>query len=724
MQYLPLPLENYVDVNDFDPNIFFKYPVIKRPKNKKRSTPKFDILNCITAFDIETTNIDSIQQAVMYIWQFQIDEDLTVFGRTWEEFLTMLQRIIPCLPERTTLVCYIHNASFEHSFIKGVYDFEIDEVFATDRRKVLYFTMYEKRFEFRCSYRLSNMNLRDFTRKFHVKHEKLSDFDYRVPRYWFSGLTIEELRYCQNDVLGLVESVRALMLSENENLMTVPLTSTGFIRKQLKKIVFENLGYKYAKPYFPDPELYSIMRRAFRGGDTHCNRYYVDDILYGISSVDRSSSYPDVLCNYAGFPVEPLTEVTQKIDRAYLEKLIYVRDRALLMEVTLTNVSLKNPFWGSPYISKDKSYNLINAKVYNGRVLSASALTCCLTDIDYKIINDTYNFDVTVLKWYKSPKGKLPRCIIDFIIEQYRLKTELKGLKGEFNETLYAKSKNRLNGIYGLFATAPIRIQIEYLASDRDFHYDEHTSTEEVFEKCKSGYWLPYQYGVWTTAAARYELYRGVKIASEHQNDMSNFSDYVYSDTDSVKYIGDVDFSAYNAEKVRNSTESGAFADDANGQRHYMGVFEIESNHGYEEFKSCGSKKYAYREKGKLHVTIAGVEKKAGAAELEERGGLEVLADDFVFRKAGGLAARYNDIPEIESITVDGRRVPITSNLYLYQSEYTVGTIQAYKDIIMLSKIELDRIAKILYNEGVLKEEQHIVLKKGLSKNENHQDRH
>ena len=29
------------------------------------------------AFDIETTNIDKIRQAVMYIWQFQID-DITI----------------------------------------------------------------------------------------------------------------------------------------------------------------------------------------------------------------------------------------------------------------------------------------------------------------------------------------------------------------------------------------------------------------------------------------------------------------------------------------------------------------------------------------------------------------------------------------------------------------------------------------------------------------------
>lgn len=705
VSFLPLPLEKWVDVHDFDPVIFRQFPIIKRRKNKNRSVEKFDVLDCICAFDIETTNLDDVQQAVMYIWQFQIDEELTVFGRTWGEFLGFLKKVLTALPQKTSLVVYIHNASFEFSFLKGVYDFQIDEVFATERRKVLYFSMFEHRFEFRCSYRLSNMNLRDFTRKFHVKHQKLYDFDYGLQRFWFSDLTVEEMRYCQNDVLGLVEAIRALLISEKENLMSCPLTSTGFIRKELKKIVFENIGYKYAKPYFPDPELYRIMRLAFRGGDTHCNRFYVNDILYGISSSDRSSSYPDVLCNSSDFPVEPFALVEQKINRDYLEKLIYVRNRAILMEVTLCNVSLKNPFWGSPYISKDKSYNIIGGKVYNGRILSAMSLTCALTDIDYMIINETYNFDIDILKWYKAPKGKIPQCMIDFIIKQYKLKTELKGLSGEFNETLYNKSKNRLNGIYGLFATAPIRIQIDYLNSDKDFHYNDSLSTDEIFAQCKRGYWLPYQFGIYTTALARMELFKMVKIASARQNDLNNFSDYVYSDTDSVKYIGKVDFSEYNAEKIAASKASGAFAVDAKGKTHYCGVAEDDGF--YSEFKSCGSKKYGYRdERGKLHVTIAGVDKKKGAIELEERGGLEVLQDDFVFYDAGGLAAKYNDIPEITTYKVGENEIPITSNLYLYQSEYTVGTIQAYKDIITLSKIEVDRIAKMLYNEGVLKKEQ------------------
>ncbi len=367
------------------------------------------------------------------------------------------------------------------------------------------------------------------------------------------------------------------------------------------------------------------------------------------------------------------------------------------MEVDLYNVELKNPFWGDLYLSKDKSYNIEGGVYYNGRILSAQKLTCCLTEIDYIIIKETYKFECEVLQWYKAPKGKLPKCITDFIILQYQYKTSLKGVPGELNETLYMKSKNRLNGIYGLFATAPIRTPIIYNKDDRDFHFSDEEDIDEIFDRNKAGYWLPYQFGVWCTALARYELYKGIKAASYDNGDQ--FADFVYCDTDSVKYIGNVDWTEYNNEKIRLSTESGAYADDAKGKRHYMGVYESE---GICTFKSCGSKKYACLKDGQLTVTIAGVDKRKGAAELAKRGGLEALQDGFVFREAGGLCAKYNDIPEVSEIMKDGETIRITSNLFLSQSEYTVGTMEIYKRIITMSKVMLDKLAKELYNEKEL----------------------
>ena len=162
---------------------------------------------------------------------------------------------------------------------------------------------------------------------------------------------------------------------------------------------------------------------------------------------------------------------------------------------------------------------------------------------------------------------------------------------------------------------------------------------------------------------------------------------YLYSDTDSVKYIGNADFSYYNRKKIAASKASGAYAQDPKGKTHYMGVFEEEED--MTEFVTLGPKKYGYRtDDGALHITIAGVGKKDGAAELERCGGLDMFKEGFVFRAAGGLEAVYNDDINMEYTTEDGVIIPITRNVYLKPSTYTLGMSG---DIMrMLDGIQID----------------------------------
>ena len=704
MLSLPLPLDPWVDVKDFNAGMLHQYSIIRRPrKGKKTNKPEYLDVTC--AFDIESTNINSIQQAVMYIWQFQVGTELTVFGRTWDEFLWMLQQITQVLETGVWLVVYVHNLSYEFSFLKGVYDFREDEVFCLSRRKVLKCTMFDK-IEFRCSYKLSNSSLKDFTRKYKVKHLKLLDFDYAIDRYPWTPLTIEEMRYCQNDVLGLVEAVNALMLSEQDNLMTVPLTSTGYVRRECKKVMREGVGYHFAQPFYPDPLQYKLLRKAFRGGDTHCNRWYVDMTLEDVTSYDRSSSYPDVLCNEM-FPMTPFVQVLEPLTQERLHTLIYKRNRAVLMQVRLTNVKLKSRYWCDPYLTEDKSEFIVNAQVFNGRILSADSLVTTITEVDYDIIRQIYDFHFECLIWYKANKKPLPECFRNFIIDYYRKKTELKGLKGstpeetEFFERSYQRAKNFLNSIYGMTVQVVIREEVVYDLHDRDFHYKPVVESE-LFESSKSRYWLPYQWGVWCTAYSRQMLFKGLALVSANQDeeDDDRFSDAVYWDTDSVKYLGHADWSPFNEARKQKSLESGAYATDRHGETHYMGVFESEGT--YDKFRSCGAKKYAYEKNDKLSVTIAGVNKKKGGKELAAKGGIDALKDGFEFSDAGGTAAVYNDKPEITDFKIDGHWLKITSNVFLYQSTYTVGDMEIYKRMLHISKIDLDRIESILYNEGVL----------------------
>lgn len=680
---------------DFTPKTYFKNcPIVKNrrgnPAGKKRH-----YIGITTAFDIETTLLDDIEQSVMYIWQWQFGEDVTVIGRTWDEFVDTQNRVKESLPEGYWLVCYVHNLSYEFQYLKSVYSFTPEEVFAISSRKVVKCDMYGC-FEFRCSYKLTNMSLGQFTKKMRVQHQKLSgeEFNYSEKRYPWTELSEKELEYCVNDVLGLVEAVNALMARDGDNLQTIPMTSTGYVRRNAKRAMRNNVHHNFVYSILPDIEVYRALREGFRGGNTHGNRYFVGDIIKRVHSADRSSSYPAEICNRP-FPMTAFVPILPKdLNKDYIARCINIRHKALLLRIRIENLRLRDKFWGCPYLSKDKCRNCHDVvDTYdNGRILRAYSIETTVTDIDLKIILEEYTGKITFLQgWYAGYK-KLPQPLIDEVIKYYRDKTELKGVKGQ--EIYYDKAKALLNSFYGMMAQDPVKRSVIFKqCGDWD---EDPTPDEELLGKSNEKAFLAYQWGVWVTAYARLDLERGIRLVHETEG-----AEFVYCDTDSVKYTGNVDWTPYNEERIAECKESGAFATDPSGVTHYMGVFEAEDNPvtgvAYEEFKTLGAKKYAYveREGEGVHCTIAGVNKSKGGAELDKFGGLSAFEEDFVFREAGGTEAIYNDEPPMSEIEIDGHVLEITSNIAILPSEYTLGITGEYARILKYCK-------KYLYNPNVI----------------------
>lgn len=702
---------------DFQPEQYFhKCPIVKNrkgnPAGKKRH-----YIGITTAFDIETTLLEDIEQSVMYIWQWQFGEDYTVIGRTWDEFLDLQKRVRNSIPADHWLVIYVHNLSYEFQFLKGIYQFTPDDIFAVSSRKLIKCDMWGC-FEFRCSYKLTNMSLKQFTTRMKVEHTKLSgeEYDYSVKRYPWTELTDEELEYCVNDVLGLVEAVNRLMERDGDTLQTIPLTSTGYVRRNAKRAMREGIHHNYVHSILPDYETYKALREAFRGGNTHANRYYAGDIVENVHSADRSSSYPAVMCN-CEFPMTEFIPILKNdLNKDYIARCINIRHKALLLRIGIKNLALRDSFWGCPYLSKDKCRNIHKAidTEDNGRILEAEYLETTVTDIDLKIIMEEYTGRIIFLQgWYSSYK-KLPESLIMEVIKYYRDKTELKGVKGQ--EIYYDKAKALLNALYGMMAQDPVKFkQIFKQCGDFDTDetilkelaekegWDEKQLREAILEKekdilCESNRraFLAYQWGVWVTAHSRDALERGIRLVHE-----TDGADFVYCDTDSVKYTGIVDWSKYNLDRVRECEESGSFATDPQGVTHYMGVFETEDNPetgvAYRYFKTLGAKKYAYIEKeGEgVRCTIAGVNKKKGGSELDEHGGLSAFAEGFIFRKAGGTQAVYNDNPPMDHVVIEGKMLAITANVAILPSEYTLGITGEYERIIKYSK-------KYLYNPYII----------------------
>lgn len=658
-------------------------PRVKKNRGNQGRNNKPTLIDCVCAFDIETSYLPDVEQSFMYIWQFQLG-DYTIIGRSWDEFLTLCHRIRNSIKEKEMLVVYVHNLSYEFQYLRGIYPFEAKEVFCLDRRKIARCEMFHS-IEFRCSYIHSNMSLDQFTKKMKCHTRKLTgQFDYNKIRYPWTELTDDEMAYCINDVISLQEAIQNEMEIDGDTLETIPLTSTGYVRRKCKTAMRSRPAfYSYITDQLPDYSLYVALREAFRGGNTHANRFYVGQILDNVQSVDRSSSYPDVLVNHK-YPVSYFHHWGPcSMDRFHIQK--NKHKRACLIRIALFNVRLKNYWEGCPYLSKDKCRMIHGAIFDNGRILYAQYLETTITDIDYDIISAMYEWENPCIfdSWY-ARYGDLPLQFTDVIKEMYRDKTALKGDKEK--EILYEKIKSMINALYGMTAQNPLKLSFDFF--NNDYHLKELDPPEELRRYNKKAF-LVYQWGVWVTAWARWELQLMIDNAGDGVHTESAF---IYTDTDSVKFIGDISekLDQYNNRQIEQSVSTNAYAIDSKGITHYMGVYEVEKT--YDRFITWGAKRYAFDLDGETYVTTAGVVKRkgtennVGGKELKSRGGLEAYKPGFTFRESGGVEAVYNDNIDMW-IRIDEHDLHITDNVSLRPSEYTLGITGEYE--FLLKHVEL-----------------------------------
>ena len=669
-----------VNVNELDYNLIQFKPLPRRPGENG----KMVYADCVCCFDIEATRLEEREQSIMYVWQFAIDE-FTVYGRTWTEFKAFLRKLKEKLGDMH-LVIFVHNLSYEFQFLSGIYHFNDYEVFCTDSRKVLKCNMF-KNFEFRCSYKLTNLSLAAMAKRYNKKYLKESgeDFDYSIRRFPDTPLTEQELRYCEHDVLAVVESVHKIMELNDDNLYTLPLTSTGFVRRNVKQGMRE---YWYQmKDEFPPYRCYQLLKSAFRGGNTHANRFYAGEIVGPVTSVDISSSYPSQQCNKK-FPVGKWKE-RHALSTGQLEKRMSL-GAAVIMRVYLYDVELRDRYTPVPYIPVAKCMTIRYPEDIrrglcfdNGRILQADFLEMCITDIDYRIIVKQYKCRMEVQEMYTAWYDYLPRPIRELNIEYFKKKTELKGVDGQ--ELYYFKNKELLNSIYGMSVQDVVKENI--LFSDGQYLIDESRSREDIYNGRKKGIFTQYAYGVWTTAHARMSLQAGIDLCGDN---------LVYVDTDSCKYLGEVDFSKYNADRIAECKQSGSYATDPKGVTHYMGVYEYDGK--ADRFVTLGAKKYAYEDSKGLHITVSGVSKKAGAIELAEHGWLEAFQPGFVFEKAGKTESVYNDEKQPFITRIDGHLVTITRNVVIRDTTYTLGTTDDYAELLNVSSNMLNKVHRFWRN--------------------------
>lgn len=643
------------------------------------------------AFDIETTNIYEKDKngkikksprpfAFMYHWQFCLD-DQVVFGRTWEEFQVLIRTLEQRmnLSKTNRLVVYVHNLFFEWGFAKAFLNYE-DGFFREEADPLKIVT--KEGIEFRCSYALSNMKLEKFCENEEgVTHFKLSgdDYDYDKIRTANTTLTEYEEGYCYNDVRGLCECIRSRM--REDTLATMPMTSTGYVRRDLRKNFKKNKKNRQKfKDCAIDAHLYEMCRDAFRGGNTHANLDASNQLLHDLWGYDITSSYPYSMM-LPRFPVTRFHKVTLETFNKY----IMTGEKAMLIRCRFKNLKYKNTC-GIPYIPFSKLTKWAGKKVIdNGRILKIEFCEMVVTDIDYRIILKDYDKeDISIDEVYMSDYGFLPKEIRETVLEYYIGKTALRGISEKAYE--YVKKKNSLNSCYGCCVMRIDQSLITYDPKTGKYK-DESKPLEEALKKYYNSRnnFLQYFHGVWITALSREHLQRMLWKVGRN--------DVVYCDTDSIKGMGNhyEEFEEENKHIIELMEKYGGYAYDQEGKKVYLGVWDCEAgispyngkdkDNLYTSFKTLGSKKYVYEQNGEIKSTIAGVSKKVGA-EYFKKHGIDAFHPGTKITDSGHLTAYYND-DDIHEIVIKGCKMTTAGNIALINNSYKIGVTEEYSDLLL-----------------------------------------
>lgn len=573
--------------------------------------------NVPAAFDIETSSFEDEKVgkcACMYAFVFGVNGK-AVIGRTWDEAMGLFRQAVEALSlslERR-LIVYVHNLAYEFQFIRK--RFAWSKIFATEERKPIY-ALTEDGIEFRCSYRLSGYSLEKvgehLTR--HKVEKKVGDLDYSLLRHQNTPLTPKEEGYILNDGLVVMAHIQEEIENRGNRIDRIPLTKTGNVRKYVRDAcLYEGSHKKSPQKYYRYMKIMGAMKltlpeyrelvAAFAGGFTHAASLWSRRIAKNVSSFDFSSSYPAVMVAEQF----PMGRAEYKIIKSREEFKKNLRLYCCVFEARFEGIEATFPY--DHYLSSSKCRHLNGEVLDNGRVVRAKSLETTITEVDFEIISRTYRWkNLKVRKFIRYKKAYLPHDFVRAVLDLYKKKTELKGVPGM--EVEYMQGKELLNSCYGMTVTAIERPEISYIGGEWGVDPADGVAQIQNYNDSKRRF-LAYQWGVWTTAYARRNVWSGILECKE---------DYIYSDTDSIKIVH-ADRHAgyiarYNKDITRKMEKAMAFHDfpmdsfkpkTKDGIEKPLGVWDYEGD--FDRFKTLGAKRYMVEQKGKLSLTVSGVSK-------------------------------------------------------------------------------------------------------------------
>jgi len=704
--------------------------------------------------DTETSWNHNEAQPVGWVYQWALTYcGAVVYGRRPSELMTVLERIkrVNNIGEyavsESGSVChkisvYVHNLSYDYAYIGdwlrltfgGVYKSGEDtqRMLAISPHSIL--TYESAGFCFKCSYKLTHKSLAQWGKEMNTKHRKLvGTVDYDAIHYQDSKLTFTDWKYMFYDVIVLDECLRMQMRLYNDDLISIPLTVTGYVRRECRNEYLKDKKnrYKFLDRRL-DIDLYNMCRDEFAGGFTHGNRFLSGKTVRGtIKHRDFRSHYPSQQRAHL-FPVgkpyiyfDAFKSRQRGTKPPTIERIMEIaKGRCVLVKMRISFAELKDYNITMPFLQYDKCIKgygnrkgvgavAESAIDDNGRVIKIGSrtdeiyFTICVNEDDLKILLYMYNIRYVIEKVVIIPRGKLPQYLIDSIDKFFKGKTDYKDQVKEL-EKMKAKdtdprlieainnlmiAKGLLNGIYGMSATDPIRYS--FIEDYESGEWTKETKTDEEQKEALQKYYadfthfMDYQFGLWTTSHARYELFQFCRLVG--------WENVLYCDTDSIFYISTPEIEkrieAKNQQLKEHAEKVGAYITSNKGKIVHYDQFELEKE-DIVAFRFLHAKCYAYerivyRKDGKplldnqgnkqteLICVIAGVpkfgkdENGKTITREQELESIDNLYEGRVFTRCGGRTKKYIPAKPHTEI-INGHEIECASSCILMDTTKTL----------------------------------------------------
>lgn len=497
---------------------------------------------CVEMFVSTAVDENNRYVGIPWLWGVQIHE-IMVWGRTVESLVSALSNISAC----GCNVVYSFDLVYLMYFLRP-YFYLTDDSMKGHTSELYSFgiTCGDRKLTFKSLCSISGSNTID-----EFVGNKYPKIDRRVLTHE-TRITYEEYSRMWN-ILFHEEKYLVSLLKIFGSPERIPRALSSMIKKELQNSCFGDKARPYYQKqlgYFErgkktdmmplpilDVEHFNFLNTAFQGGYVGFNDNYIDKTMYNVMSYDFTSSYIACMLAYK-YPVE----WRGYIYNPTLEQAISIFNQGYLgiMQVVFTNIKSTHPcrpiklgmFRDDLDLSKGEKcveYSSDDTELdeSNGLVYSSSLLVD-ITNVDLMYLSWFYTWDSIDIQFIDTYYSNyLPKSYTDTVLSLFKDKSVNKGNPDKFMESV---TKKKVNITYGLmvsgFWTVGYRMNN---GSFEKIHYDledlinRYNNFQDRFSLRVSAY----QWGIFCTAYARYNLFMIIKYLGDS---------WIYSDTDSVYF--------------------------------------------------------------------------------------------------------------------------------------------------------------------------------------------